>query len=269
MRLITEETIKKIIKAGKFVNGDCLELPADCLLTPSAKAAVIDCKLTLVQGTEQAAVQQAIRAKTQESRSGAGAATQDASAGKMRYTLPDGSKTAVKPEHMTQLNGTQLVCKDDPRIRLRGEIDLFTAELLKAQLRLDAQGYHHLVQGLQDIYDLTGKLSRAEVLDEPFLEETIIGLSWAEVREVSHHPQKHFGRGHLFNISYREGEAVVLLNALRAFARRVELAFYDAFKQKDGSTSRPDLMEGYNRLSSALYILCLRAVTGVYGEAHE
>jgi ethanolamine utilization cobalamin adenosyltransferase len=165
---------------------------------------------------------------------------------------------------MTQLSGRVLVYKDDPRIRLRGEIDLLIAELLKAQLRADQLGVKQLVDDLEDVYRFVKALSSAEVNDAPFAMDTVIGLDYGQIREVSHHPKKYFGREHLFNISYREGELTILLNTLRAISRKAEILFYEAFKEEDGSVPRKDLMEGFNRLSSVLYILCLRSATAFY-----
>lgn len=287
MRLITEDVVKKIIKAGKYVVDGKLLMPADCMLTPSAKAAVIDHKLKLVQDDGTRAPKRADSTGSPPPGRGSSAGflsawqggspdippagTAEATAGgaparKRRYTLPDGTTAAKKPEHLTQLSGTLLVTKGDLRIHLRGEVDLLIAELLKAQLRIAELGFSQLVDDLQDVYDFIRKLSRAEILDEPFTAETIIGLSYSDIRDISHHPQRHFGRGHIFDITYQDGEVTLLLNALRAQARHCELVFYEAFKTEDGSASRGDLMEGYNRLSSILYILCLRAVTNRYGE---
>ncbi len=265
MRLITEEVVKKIIEAGKFVKEGKLLMPADCLLTPSAKAVVIDNKLRLVQGNETEQTSGKVFAGIPKGDS-VSDLERDTSGAKGRYTLADGNPIEEKPEHLTQLSGTLLVAKDDLRIRLRGEVDLLIAELLKVQLRSAALGCQTLVDELQDVYDFIGKLSRAEVLDEAFTVEKVIGLSYADLREISHNPRRYFGREHLFTISYQDGELTILLNALRALSRRCELTFYEAFKLKDGSTSRQDLMEGYNRLSSVFYILSLRAVTNGYGE---
>ncbi|MDR2196504.1 MAG: hypothetical protein LBO07_00860 [Coriobacteriales bacterium] len=169
-----------------------------------------------------------------------------------------------KPEYMTQLSSDVLVFKDDARIRLRGTLDVLMAELLKTQVRVLALGCQKLLVDLEDVARFIGGLSRAEVLDEPFEVTRVAGFDYEEIRTLSHDPNASFGRGHLFELSYREGELTVLLNALRAFSRCCELAFYEAFKTADGTTGRPDLMEGYNRLSSLFYLLCLRASTGYY-----
>jgi len=249
MKLITEDIIKKIIKAGKLVVDGELQLPADCMLTPSAQAVVIEQKLSL-RLLDKPEGQEKAFSKSPHGRC---------------YKTADGRSFDYKPEHMTQLSGDLLVTKDNPRIRLRGEIDILIAELLKVQWRAAALGCTPLVSDLEDVYSYIKQLSSAEVRDEPFIVATVIGYDYQQIRSVSHHPNKHFGRGHLFNISYQEGELPLLLNALRALSRRTELAFFEAFKEKDG-VQRPDLMEGFNRLSSALSILSLRAVSGYYGE---
>jgi len=240
MKLITEDIAKRIIKAGKNVVDGELKLPVDCVLTPAAKDVVSNARLSLrIAGSPHAAPASA-----------------------PAHTKP------AKPEYMTHLNKDTLVPKDNPRIRLRGEVDILIAEILKVQIRAAALGAEQLVANLEEVSAFIRELSRSEITDEPFSATTVIGLDYGEIRKVSHHPRHYFGREHLFNISYRDGELTVLLNSLRAYSRRCELAFYDAFKKADSTVLRPDLAEGYNRLSSIIYILCLRAATEQYeGEA--
>lgn len=262
MKLITESDMKQIIKTGDGIVGGELFLSEDCMLTPSAQAIAIDFKLKLKQnGKVDGGWIKNIRG---ESGKGKRPEAGKPCAGKSE-SGKDGAGTdrTGKPDHMTQLNAMTLVAKDNARIRLRGEIDLLIAELLKVQMRAAGLS-QQLVEDLEDVYRFIGKISRAEVRDEPFEVAEVIGLDYCKVREISHHPQQYFSRGHLFDISYRDGELTVLLNGLRALSRRCELTFYEAFKEADGTVSRPDLMEAYNRLSSILYILCLRAVSGQY-----
>ncbi|MDR1422363.1 MAG: hypothetical protein LBI64_05820 [Coriobacteriales bacterium] len=261
MKLITEDAIKKIIQAGTAITDGELHLPAEVMLTPSARAVVIDRKLKLViDDTTLKRKAAACTGTTPPSK-----ATDSPDLGTGKYQIEGGGFLNEKPEHLTQLQGNILVPKDDPRIHLRGKVDSLIAELLKVQVRAAALGRQSLVDDLEEVYRFIGGLSRSEVLDEPFEADTVAGLAYEEVRAVSHNPNRYFGRGHLFNISYTEGELPILLNALRASSRSCELAFYEAFKTADGSVARSDLMEGYNRLSSIIYILCLRAITGHYG----
>jgi len=233
MKLITEDIVKRIIKAGKNVADGELRLPVDCVLTPAARDVVSNARLKLN-------LSDAPHRST--------------------HAHPE----ATKPEYMTHLNKDTLVPKDNLRICLRGEVDIFIAEILKVQIRAAALGTKQLVDDLEDDYGIVRELSRSEIQDEPFTANTVIGLDYSEIRKVSHHPKHYFGREHLFNISYKDGELTVLLNSLRAFSRRCELVFYEAFKQEDNTVTRPDLAEGYNRLSSIIYILCLRAASGQY-----
>lgn len=56
------------------------------------------------------------------------------------------------------------------------------------------------------------------------------------------------------------------LNRLRALSRQAELAAAEAFVRPDGTAERGDLLEGYNRLSSAFYLLMLRLAAEREGE---
>lgn len=267
MKLITEDTIRKILKAGKAVTDGKLTLPADSMITMAAMDVITNAKLKLELTERPPSLSHnqsgPSSLKVEGKREGSDKVPMD----KHRYEIVGGGYLDEKPEHLTQLHRNLLVPKDDLRIRLRGEIDLLLAEVLKVQVRIAVLDIPRLLEDLEDICGYIRDLSRAEIMDEPFSDTVVLGMPLAEVHEMSHHPKQYFGRGHLFNISYKDGEITVLLNGLRAMSRQCELDFYEAFKDKDGLVSRPDLMEGYNRLSSAIYLLCLRAATGQYGDA--
>jgi ethanolamine utilization cobalamin adenosyltransferase len=91
----------------------------------------------------------------------------------------------------------------------------------------------------------------------------LFGMDEAELRSRSHTPKKYYGIQHFF-ASVEDGEAVVLLNCLRAEAREVELVAYEAFKTEDGEPKRPDIIRALNRLSSAYYIMMFKAKTKEY-----
>ena len=57
------------------------------------------------------------------------------------------------------------------------------------------------------------------------------------------------------------GDSVQLLqlNRCRCAARAVELAAAEAFADRDGLPTRPDILKALNRMSSMLYILMLQA----------
>ena len=170
-----------------------------------------------------------------------------------------------KPEYMTTIMKNRLVNKDHPRIIFRGAIDSFLAELYKVMAKPIVLGNNLLINDLISIKDFLKKIQMAEV-SEGYLEEfTLLGLSAKELREHSHHPQKYYKVDHLFNLDHTAGEIALDLNYLRAKSRELEIkafkAYYECSKLK-----REDIIKGLNRLSSALYIMELKAVAKVYKE---
>ena len=163
-----------------------------------------------------------------------------------------------KPEHMTHLHGSTLVPKSHPRILFRGKLDSLGAQVVLIQCELEAaKAPPALGTDLQEIVEVLRELSRAEVLDQPFARERLLGLSWAELREQSHAPESYFGVRAMTPPDAVLGRTYALLNVLRAAVRETELAAVVAF-----DTDRPDLVLALNRLSSAVYILMCKAIVG-------
>ncbi|MBU4439119.1 MAG: cobalamin adenosyltransferase [Acetobacterium sp.] len=249
MNLITEDLLKKIIKSGQSIENNELRLPENSMLTPSAKSLLADHKLKLILIDETEAPP-----KTNVMETAATLAAKKTG----RFTLESGGYLDDKPEYMTQVYGNLLVNKDHKRIKLRGEIDLLMGEIMKVQIRAKALERNSLVTDLQEVFNYIGELSRSEILDEALSISTILGFNEQEIRAMSHNPKKYFNHEHLFNITYELGEIPILLNSLRALIRKTEVACYEAFKRSDGTVARGDLMQGYNRLSSVMYIMIFR-----------
>lgn len=165
-----------------------------------------------------------------------------------------GVQAAAKPEHCTHLHGRQLVAKTHPVIALRGQLDLFQCELVDTQVMLAEIGEDELVARLEEIALFAQKLMLAEVKQEPFEFKQLLGWTPEELRELSHHPDKYFGVKHS-PLSYEHGVIVARLHRLRAKIREVELSAARAFTAEDGTCARTDLVQAFNRLSSAFYIL--------------
>lgn len=170
-----------------------------------------------------------------------------------KYRDIHGNTYDAKPEHLTQLHGNLLVPKNHPRIRLRGKLDSFQAAVLEAQMIAEVMERGDLLAALDEVLSYCRALMTTEVLDRPFDLETLLGLREDALREISHEPGKHLGVDH-FIPERSMGVLVIALNALRAASREMEIAAIDAFCTEEGTT-REDLLRGYNRLSSALYIL--------------
>lgn len=169
-----------------------------------------------------------------------------------RYRLLSGGYAEEKPEHMTHLNGEVLVLKTHPRIRFRGKMDTLEAELILCQLVPGApEG------ALGEILDLSRKILRCDVLEEPLRQETLCGLTQEEQRGRSHMPQDYYGQPH-FMPQASDGSVIAGLNRARCFAREAELAAVEAFSNRDGNLIREDIPKALNRMSSMLYLLMIQ-----------
>lgn len=169
-----------------------------------------------------------------------------------RYRLLSGGYAEEKPEHMTHLNGEVLVPKTHPRIRFRGKMDTLEAELILCQLIPGApEG------ALGEILDLSRKILRCDVLEEPLRQDTLCGLTQEEQRERSHMPQDYYGQPH-FMPQASDGSVIAGLNRARCFAREAELAAVEAFSNREGNLLREDIPKALNRMSSMLYLLMIQ-----------
>ena len=168
-----------------------------------------------------------------------------------RYRLLSGGYVEEKPEHMTHLNGEVLVPKTHPRIRFRGKMDTLEAELILCQRIPGApEG------ALGEILDLSRKILRCDVLEEPLRQDTLCGLTQDEQRGRSHMPQDYYGQPH-FMPQASDGSVIAGLNRARCFAREAELAAVEAFSDREGNLIREDIPKALNRMSSMLYLLMI------------
>lgn len=169
-----------------------------------------------------------------------------------RYRLLSGGYAEDKPEHMTHLNGEVLVPKTHPRIRFRGKMDTLEAELILCQLVPGApEG------ALGEILDLSRKILRCDVLEEPLRQDTLCGLTQEEQRGRSHMPQDYYGQPH-FMPQASDGSVIASLNRARCFAREAELAAVETFSDREGNLLREDIPKALNRMSSMLYLLMIQ-----------
>lgn len=197
-------------------------------------------------------------------------ATQVTPAKLPKYTdYLSGASYDQKPEHMTQMVGNQLVCKNHPRIAFRGKMDSLQAMLVLAQVLLvEEDKTSRLVYDLDDIYRQLNLVMRCDVMDEPCESSHIIGLSHEELRDRSHHPMKYFKIKQLLLANYTMGKAHALLNQIRAGIREAEVMAVSAFQEGNKHT-RLDIVQHLNRLSSALHIMCCMYLSGMYHEQVE
>ena len=165
-----------------------------------------------------------------------------------RYRLLNGGYMDAKPENMTHLNGFVLVPKTHPRILLRGSVDTLEAELLLCCTA--ATG--HIRKQLEEALAFARNLLRYEVLGEPVKETLLGGMDEKALRERSHRPQEFYGQPH-FMPSPEDSSLLLQVNKARCAARAAELHAVAAFPD-----SREDLLRGFNRLSSFLYLIMIQ-----------
>lgn len=168
-----------------------------------------------------------------------------------------------KPEHMTHLYGNVLVVKHHPRILFRGKLDSLQALIVMAQVQIAEGGKQKLVDDLGNVLDILREMMRCDVLDEAFRNETIIGLTHAELRERSHDPKKFYGIQQMVLPDYTMGKDYALLNQIRTCVRETEVAAAQAFREGTKCT-RGDIIEELNRLSSAMHIMMCMYLAGQY-----
>ena len=174
-----------------------------------------------------------------------------------------GSSYAEKPEYMTHLRDNLLVTKDHPRILLRGKLDSLEALIMSTQVTVEKAGYGNIARDLDEVMNFVQVLLGCEVKDEPVPEIKLLGMNSQRLRYVSHHLNEEFGIEHSVP-HYSMGEVCVALNSVRTFIREAELVAVSAFSQ-DGKVTRPDIVEALNRLSSCVYIIFCKKVSGHYG----
>lgn len=169
-----------------------------------------------------------------------------------RYRLPGGGYMEEKPEHMTHLDAQILVPKTHPRIAFRGKLDTLEGELMLCKLRCPREA-----EVLEELLELTRRLIRCDVLSEPVGDIRLCGLTEDQQRQRSHFPQNYYGQPHFMPRS-TDGEAILWLNRCRCLTREAELAAAAAFRTQEGTSSRPDILQAMNRMSSMLYLLMIR-----------
>ncbi len=162
-----------------------------------------------------------------------------------------------KPDTLTHLDARNLVSKNDPRLKLRGKLDSAIAQAVLTQAEFDPEGkYPTLALWLADIRSALGNVLKAEVTGETMPAIAMGDMDETAIHAVSHNPLKYLGHDHIVPEA-GQGAHVARLNLLRAQIREAELYAADVYIARDFTVTRPDVMQGLNRLSSAVYVLML------------
>lgn len=274
MKVITEKIIREELKAGL---PETYVIPEGKILSPAAREFLQQCQVRIedprvtykrkaAEGGDAPEKPQTAAPAKPVTFSQAVAMQQPAPGAAAPKYVDEvtGSFYYEKPEHMTQLHGNYLVSKDDPRIAFRGKLDSLGALIVCCQANIAQDGAD--AETLADLDDILANLRtmmRCDVMGEPYVKECIIGLNHQELRERSHNPQKFYNVKQMILPDYRFGRVYAELNYIRTQIRELEVAAVSAYR--NGKTvERTDLIEGLNRMSSAVHIVMCK-----YLAAHQ
>ncbi|GGE61107.1 ethanolamine utilization cobalamin adenosyltransferase [Streptosporangium jomthongense] len=168
------------------------------------------------------------------------------------------SQVEKKTQLLTLLDGEKLVPKTHPRIALRGKLDTLISQTVWVQTQFAAnfEKYPALQHALADLRSFMGNLLRSEVTGDAQPEISMGDLADETIHRISHNPLKYLGHDHIVP-ELKHGPNVSLINVLRAIAREAEVEACRTFQTDSFDITRPDIVQGLNRLSSALYVLML------------
>lgn len=260
MRAITEEQLRFDLRSTQ---PDTYFIPEGKILTPAAREYLQQRKIKIAK-EGQAVPESRPRIVATEVPPMPQIIIQQAEAPKPKFIdFETGAFYMEKPEHMTHLYGNVLVVKNHPRILFRGKLDSLQALIVLAQVQIFEGGNQKMVDDLSNVLGILREMMRCDVLDEAFRNETIIGLTHAELRERSHNPQIFFGVKPMVLPDYTMGKDYALLNQIRAAVRETEVAASEAFRVGNRYT-RDDIIEELNRLSSAMHIMMCMYLAGQY-----
>lgn len=252
--MITEAILREELRAS---SPETYCIPEGKIMTPAAREYLQQRKIKITKGKSELCPPKREHLRSQPEKAGPETP---------KYVDHEtGAFYIEKPEHMTHLHGNFLVRKSHPRIIFRGKLDSLQAFTVYAQTAINrVGGGQKLIDELSDILSVLREIMRCDVLDEKFASELIIGLTHAELRERSHDPMKFYQIKQMLLPDYTMGEAYAILNQLRTSVRETEIAAASCFAQEN----RPEpngIIQGLNRVSSAVHIIMCRYLAGEYG----
>ena len=136
------------------------------------------------------------------------------------------------------------------------------ANIMQTQQVALQNGDEGIAQDLDEILSYARSMLAAEVKDETLTDLQLLGMDSHTLRYTSHHIKEVFGIPHPVP-HYTMGPVVTSLNYLRTQVRETELWAARAFTEK-GVQRRKDIIEGLNRMSSCVYIILCRKLSGHY-----
>lgn len=253
-----------------LAHGSEIHLPVGAKLTPSASQLLAERKIRAKYIDDVGCVYLAEEGDQAQTENGQGLQRVNPLTGSNQRPENScatcGSHVDKKPALLTLLDNNLLVPKTNLRISLRGKLDTLMAQTIVVQTQFDVtRSYPLLHKLLADLRSYMGKLLRCEVTGEALLTLSMGDLDDETIHRVSHQPLKYLGHDHIVP-EQGHGVNVALLNLLRALAREVELQACQTFITDTFVLTREDIVQGLNRLSSALYVLMLMTLISESGD---
>jgi ethanolamine utilization cobalamin adenosyltransferase len=251
---ITETWLRERFGLGR---GAEIRLPADAKLTPAARALLNERRIVVKYADEAGRV---FLDATPDARAPELKRVHPLTGDAVRHAggcLLCGQPVQKKPDTLTHLDARTLAAKNDPRLKLRGKLDSAIAHAVLVQAECDAQGQHPaLALWLADIRSALGNALKAEVAGTAMPPVAMGDMDEETIHAVSHNPLKYLGHDHLLPEA-GQGARIARHNLLRTQIREAELCAADVYIAPDFTVARADIMQGLNRLSSAVYVLTL------------
>jgi len=273
---ITELQLRERFGLG---HGTEIHLPADAKLTPAARTLLRERRIQIKYADEAGRVfLDVFPDALPDAAPGAPASERQrvhpltGSAGQHEgVCLMCGLPLRKKPDTLTHLDTRRLVAKNDPRLKLRGKLDSAIAHAVLVQAEFEAEfetagRLPPLALWLADIRSALGNALKAEVAGTDMPPVAMGDMDEETIHALSHNPLKYLGHDHLLPEA-GQGARVARLNLLRAQIREAELYAADVYIARDFTVTRPDIMQGLNRLSSAVYVLMLLAYLAEQGKS--
>jgi ethanolamine utilization cobalamin adenosyltransferase len=251
MKVITEAILRDELRASR---PEVYTVPEGKILSPAAREYLQQCRIRIDSGAGKKTQKEKVQITASEVTPMPEVNVQVQEKPKF-VDDATGAFYYEKPEHMTHLYGNVLVPKDNKRIVFRGKLDSLEAVfVLNQTLIKEAGGDQEVIDDLEDILNGLREMMRCDVLNEPFIRDSIIGLTHKELRERSHNPAKFYGIRQMILPSCTLGKTYALLNQLRTAVRETEVAAVSAYY--NGKTyEHRDIIQELNRMSSAMHII--------------
>lgn len=252
---ITETQLRERFSLG---HGTEIHLEVGSRLTPSAEGLLADRKISIkyldeegrvfLKSTEKSAADDLKKVNPLTSQDG----------WSLGSCMLCNQTLESKPETLTHIDFHNLVSKNDPRLRFRGKLDSVIAQAVLIQTQMQQEGFSHnqLLRFLSDVRSALGNVLKAEATGSEMVNISLGEMDEKAIHAISHNPLKYLGHDHLLP-EVSQGVNVARLNVLRAQIREAELEAADIYITRDFKVTRPDIMAGLNRLSSAVYVLML------------